>query len=216
MPQVFPRGSNAVARASLIAGAVVAGLIAAVAFFLVRSPYASGVNTPPDQPVPFSHKHHSGGDGIDCRYCHTTVETSPYASVPPTETCMNCHNQIWANSPNLEPVRESWRTGQPIEWTKVHDLPDFVYFNHSIHINKGMGCSTCHGPVNSMNLTWQAQPMNMTWCLNCHSQPEKYIRPKSEIYNVEYEYPADQLTLGHRLVQEYGVERKLSCSVCHR
>ncbi len=216
MPQVFHRSSNAIARLSLLGGAAAAAIVGAVAFYLVRSDYATGAKIPPEQPVPFSHAHHAGGDGIDCRYCHTTVETSSYAGVPPTETCMNCHSQIWTNSPNLALVRQSFQDGDPIEWTRVHDLPDFVYFNHSIHISKGIGCSTCHGDVTTMNLTWQDQPLNMTWCLDCHSQPEKYVRERKDIYDMDYQPPANQMELGHRLVREYGIEKKLSCSVCHR
>jgi len=216
MPQVFNQSSNFLARLTLIGGAATAAAIALVAFMLVRSDYATGANTPPPQPVPFSHKHHSGGDGIDCRYCHTSVEESYYAGIPPTQTCMNCHNQLWANSPNLAPVRDSWQTGQPIQWARVHDLPDFVYFNHSIHVTKGIGCSTCHGDVTQMQLTWQDKPLTMTWCLDCHSQPEKYVRPKEAVYDMAYQAPANQIELGHRLVREYGIESKLSCSTCHR
>ncbi len=216
MPQVFHRSSNTLARLSIFGGGALVAVIAAIAFMVVRSDYATGAHIPLEQPVPFSHLHHSGGDGIDCRYCHTSVETSSFAGIPPTETCMNCHSQLWTTSPNLAPVRQSWQTGNPIPWTRVHDLPDFVYFNHSIHVSKGIGCSTCHGDVTKMNLTWQEKPLNMTWCLDCHSQPEKYVRPRSEIYNMEYQPPANQLELGHQLVRQYGIEKKLSCSTCHR
>lgn len=191
-------------------------MIGAVVYIVARSSYATGQGVPPEQPVPFSHAHHSGGDGIDCRYCHQSAEYSAVAGVPPTETCVNCHKQIWLNSPNLEPVRESARTGQPIEWIRVHDLPDFVYFNHSIHIKKGVGCSTCHGEVNRMQLTWQVAPLNMTWCLECHGAPERFLRPASEIYDMQWTPPANQLEVGRELVRQNDVERKVSCNTCHR
>lgn len=216
MPQVFPRSSNSLARTSIIGAMVTLGLIGAIVYIVARSPYATGQGVPPEQPVPFSHAHHSGGDGIDCRYCHQSAEYSAVAGIPPTETCINCHKQIWLNSPNLEPVRESARTGQPIEWIRVHDLPDFVYFNHSIHIKKGVGCSTCHGEVNRMQLTWQVAPLNMTWCLDCHGEPERFLRPQSEIYNMQWTPPANQLEVGRELVKQNEVNKKVYCSACHR
>jgi hypothetical protein len=138
------------------------------------------------QPVQFSHKHHTGDDGIDCRYCHTAVETSASAGIPPTQTCMNCHSQIWADSPYLEPVRASFRENKPIEWERVHDLPEYAYFNHSIHVAKGVGCSTCHGDVANMPAVYQENTLQMEWCLSCHREPEKFIRPQSEIYNTKW------------------------------
>ena len=156
--------------------------------------------------------------GIDCRYCHSTVEKSAVASVPPTHTCMSCHSQVWTNSPLLEPIRQSYLNGTPVKWNKVYDLPDFVYFNHSIHVQKGIGCDTCHGPVHEMNITYKAQPLSMAWCLDCHRQPEKYIRPKEEVYNYEYKQPKNQLELGEKLVKEYGIrkEQLTDCAICHR
>lgn len=216
MPQVFHRSANSVARLSLLGLAVTAGLVGAIVYIVARSPLVTGQNVPPEQPVPFSHAHHSGGDGIDCRYCHQSAEYSAVAGVPPTETCVNCHKQIWLNSPNLEPVRQSAETGQPIEWVRVHDLPDFVYFNHSIHIKKGVGCSTCHGEVNRMQLTWQVAPLNMEWCVECHSNPEKYLRPRDQIYNMQWVPPADQEERGRELVRQYDVQKKVYCSTCHR
>lgn len=216
MPQVFHRSMNSVARLSLLGAVLTAALIGTIVYVIARSPLATGANVPPEQPVPFSHAHHSGGDGIHCRYCHQSAEQSAVAGVPPTETCLNCHRQIWLDSPNLALVRQSGETGQPISWTRVHDLPDFVYFNHSIHYKKGIGCSTCHGEVNRMQLTWQVAPMNMTWCLDCHGNPEKYVRPRSEIYNMQWQAPPDQEVRGRRLVQEYGIQRKVYCSTCHR
>jgi hypothetical protein len=169
-----------------------------------------------EQPVPFSHQHHVGGVGVDCRYCHTSVEKAAYAGIPPTKTCMNCHSQIWSTSPTLEPVRQSFRSDVSIEWIKVHDLPDFVYFNHSAHVNKGVGCSTCHGRVDLMPLVYQQQSLQMEWCLECHRAPEQFVRPKAEVFNAAYEPPANQLELGRRLVKEYDIHPRTSCSTCHR
>jgi hypothetical protein len=218
MPQVFHRSSNTLARLSLVTvgAVVVSGVL--IGSNLSRSPYVTQVGAPVDQPVPFSHKHHVKELGIDCRYCHNTAETSAVASVPSTHTCMSCHSQVWTNSPLLEPVRQSYLEGKPIEWNKVYDLPDFVYFNHSIHIQKGIGCDTCHGPIHEMNITYKAQPLSMSWCLDCHRQPEKYIRPREEVFNYEYKPPKNQLELGKKLVEEYGIrkEQLTDCSVCHR
>ena len=153
--------------------------------------------------------------GVDCRYCHTSVEKSAFAGLPPTATCMNCHKQIWKDSPMLEPVRESLRTGVPIRWTRVHDLPDFVYFNHSVHIAKGIGCASCHGRVDKMPLMRQDVSLQMEWCLSCHRAPEEHVRPRGEIYNMAWEAD-DRETLGPKLIAEYDVQSLTSCSVCHR
>jgi hypothetical protein len=219
MPQYFSRSANTFARLSILAllGALTAVLV--VSYLIVRSPYETMQNVPREQPVPFSHEHHVGGLGLDCRYCHTTVEYSSFANVPATKICMNCHSQMWATSPMLEPIRESYRTGKSIEWTRVNDLPDYVYFNHSIHIHKGVGCTECHGRVDKMPLTWQAQPLTMEWCLNCHRHPERYVRPRDQVFAMDYALPPDQISLGTRLVLDYHVKsvRDLtSCSTCHR
>jgi hypothetical protein len=169
-----------------------------------------------EQPVPFSHKHHVSGLGIDCRYCHTAVETSSFAGIPPTETCMSCHSQIWFDSPMLEPVRASFQTGRALHWTRVHDLPDFVYFNHSIHLEKGVGCSTCHGRVDQMPLTLAEHSLLMEWCLDCHRMPERFVRPRGYIFRMDWTPPANQLTLGRRLVKEYGIRKLTDCYTCHR
>jgi hypothetical protein len=218
MPQVFHRSSNTLARLSIVTGAALLVSSVLIGSNLSRSPYVTKVGAPVDQPVPFSHKHHVKELGIDCRYCHGTVETSAVASVPPTHTCMSCHSQVWTNSPLLEPIRQSYLNGTPVKWNKVYDLPDFVYFNHSIHVQKGIGCDTCHGPVHEMNITYKAQPLSMAWCLDCHRQPEKYIRPKEEVYNYEYKQPKNQLELGEKLVKEYGIrkEQLTDCAICHR
>jgi hypothetical protein len=178
--------------------------------------YVTEVHNARPQPVPFSHKHHVGELGLDCRYCHTSVEVSSSAGMPPTQTCMACHSQIWTNAAILEPVRASLRDSTPISWTRVNALPDFVYFNHSIHVAKGVGCTTCHGPIAEMNITWRAQSLYMRWCLDCHNAPEKYLRPRSEVFNAFYEPPKDQLELGERLMKEYKVQKLTNCTTCHR
>ncbi len=216
MRQFFPPVANSIARLSIL------GVVLALAFALwagamiVRSPYETRQSEPREQPVPFSHEHHAGGLGIDCRYCHTTVETSSFANIPATKICMNCHSQMWAASPTLDPVRQSYLTGRSIAWTRVHDLPGFVYFNHSIHVHKGIGCSTCHGRVDRMPLTWQAESLRMQWCLDCHRNPERYVRPVDKIFDMDYQPPPDQLALGKRLVLEYDIHNLTSCSTCHR
>ena len=217
MAQVFPKTANEFARASLIVGGLVAATVLGSFFFVwPRSSYMTRQREAREQPVPFYHMHHVGGMGIDCRYCHTSVDKSATAGIPPTKTCMNCHSQIFKESPTLEPVRASFRNGTAIEWVKVHDLPDFVYFNHSAHVNKGVGCTTCHGPVGKMAYIWQEKSLLMEWCLDCHRQPEKYLRPRSEVYSLSYEPPAGQLALGRRLAAEYKVKTSTSCSTCHR
>jgi hypothetical protein len=202
MPQVFHRSMNTIFRAGILGMVLIVAGFALTLTSLFRSAFAIKVNDPIEQPVPFSHKHHVSGLGIDCRYCHVSVETSSFADIPPTETCMTCHSQIWNTAPILEPVRESYRTGQPIQWIRVNDLPDFVYFNHSIHIAKGIGCETCHGPVNQMPLTWKANTLYMEWCLGCHRHPQNYIRPKDQVFTMGYQPPIDQQTLGNQLIKE--------------
>lgn len=216
MPQIFHRSTNTLSKLSIFGALflVAAGLWAALE--INRSPYVTRAGDAREQPVPFSHAHHVGGIGIDCRYCHDTVEVSATAGIPSTKTCMNCHSQIWSQSPMLEPVRESFRTDRSIEWVRVHDLPDFSYFDHSAHVNKGVGCSTCHGRVDQMPLMWQEASLQMEWCLECHRHPERYLRPKAEVFNIAYEPPSDQLALGRRLVKEYGVQTRTGCSTCHR
>jgi hypothetical protein len=216
MSQIFHRSTNTLSKASIFGALFVAAGALWVTLEVNRSPYVTRAFEAREQPVPFSHAHHVGGMGIDCRYCHTSVDKASFAGIPPTKTCMNCHAQVWNQSPTLEPVRASFRNDTSIEWTRVHDLPEFAYFNHSAHVNKGIGCSTCHGRVDQMPLTWQEKSLQMEWCLECHRQPEKYVRPKSEVYNIAYQPPADQLELGRRLVKEYGVRTRTSCSTCHR
>jgi hypothetical protein len=218
MAQVFRPRANTIARGSLaVAGLLV---VAALGLFwaLCRSSYVTRQGIAREQPVPFSHQHHVSGLGIDCRYCHTSVEEGAFAGIPPTQTCMNCHSQIWNDAPMLQPVRDSFRTGDRIKWNRVHDLPDFAYFNHSIHLAKGVGCSTCHGQVDQMPLMWKDKSLFMQWCLDCHREPEKYLRPKEDVFNMNYRAPADQVTLGKELMRRYNVNTEVltSCSTCHR
>ena len=200
----------------MCAGPLLLGGIVLAAYRLDRGALNTDVGKAPDQPVPFSHKHHVGDEGIDCRYCHTSVEVSRSAGLPPTETCMSCHTQIWPDADILKPVRDSWRTGASIEWTRVHDLPDYVYFNHSIHVGKGVGCSTCHGRVDEMPLTYKVNSLFMSWCLDCHRDPAKYVRPRDQVFNTAYEYPPNQRQLGDQLVKDYKIQSLTDCVTCHR
>ena len=202
MSQIFKPSTNTLARVSMFGALFFLLILAWVLVTLNRSSLVTRQGIVLQQPVPFSHDHHVAGLGISCLYCHTTVEESSFAGIPPSATCMNCHKLIWNESPMLEPVRESYRTGRPIEWTRVHDLPDFVYFDHSIHVAKGIGCASCHGRVDQMPLMYQAESLQMEWCLECHRAPERFIRPRAEIYNMEW-VSADQETEGARLIADY-------------
>jgi hypothetical protein len=216
MSQIFHRSTNTIARVSIFGAVfIVAGLLG-LFDEVNRSPWVTQAHVARDQPIQFSHERHVAGNGIDCRYCHTSVEESAFAGIPPTKTCMNCHSEIFARSAYLEPVRESFRSDRSIEWTRVHDLPDFVYFNHSIHVNKGVGCTTCHGQVDRMPLMWQEKSLQMEWCLDCHRNPEIYVRPRSAVFSVDYAAPANQLELGRQLVAQYHIQKLTSCSTCHR
>jgi hypothetical protein len=219
MAQFFKKSANNIARITM----VTVVLLGVVAFYLYttvsRSDWITGRHVERMQPVQFSHKHHVGDDGIDCRYCHTTVETAASAGLPATQTCMNCHSQLFADSEYLEPVRASFRDNKPIEWTRVHDLPEYVYFNHSIHVAKGVGCSTCHGEIDNMPAVYQANTLQMEWCLSCHKDPSQFIRPKSEIFNMQWK--DSNITAERRveLKEEYAIrsrEMLTSCSTCHR
>lgn len=216
--QIFPRYTNVVARSSLFGGVFILAGIGVLAYFYVRSPYVTGVDVATGQPVPFSHQHHVGELGLDCRYCHSSVMVSSSAGMPSTKTCMTCHSQIWSNSAWLIPVQTSWQLGTPIDWVRVYDLPDFVYFNHSIHVTKGVGCETCHGRVDQMPLTWKAESLQMTWCLDCHSEPRRFLRPAEEVLTMGYQPEENQLLLGEKLVDEYHIPvgRLTDCYTCHR
>jgi hypothetical protein len=216
MPQIFRRRTNTLARLTIIGGAGGLLLLGGVLYLLVRSPYVTAAGVPVDQPIPFSHKHHVGDDGIDCRYCHTTAESSSFAGLPTTATCMNCHSQIWAESPALAPVRQSYASGQPISWNRVNQLPDFVYFDHSIHVQKGVACETCHGRVDQMPVVAKAASLQMEWCLECHRNPEQQIRPREEVFTMGWPRPANEAELQQQLKLQYHVESKTDCSTCHR
>lgn len=233
---VFPRWTNYLLLIFVIGG-VGAGLYAPVLVQLGASPRTLAVGYAPVQPVPFSHAQHAGQFGIDCRYCHVGVDKGPHSTIPPTQTCMNCHSslkttamqqdpenpnaQVEVPNPNLAPVFNSWRSGKPVEWIRVHDLGDYAYFNHSAHVNRGVGCVSCHGRVDQMDVVFQAQPLSMAWCLDCHRAPEKHLRPLSEITNLAWKPPVGEQ--GEKLAQElkaqYGIRDvayMTSCSTCHR
>ncbi len=232
MGQFFSPAANTIARFTLLGALVLA--VGSLWFFemMQRSSYYSQRGVVRQQPVPFSHEHHVGGLGIDCRYCHTSVEEASFAGMPPTKTCMNCHAQIWTNANLLEPVRNSYVSGKPIHWKRVNDLPDYVYFDHSIHIHKGIGCNDCHGPVDRMPLMYPAATLQMEWCMNCHRAPEKFLRPTDQVFNMRYQSPTsrypvvvdgktfvDQRKLGDYLSKKYSVRTAqdiTSCSTCHR
>jgi hypothetical protein len=196
MAQIFHRSTNTLSRLSIFGAVFIIAALVIVTGVVIRSPYMTEAQVVREQPAPFSHKHHVSGIGIDCRYCHTSVEDSSFAGIPPTKTCMNCHSQVWADSPTLEPVRASYREERLLEWTRVNDLPDFVYFDHSIHVHRGVQCATCHGPVESMPLTWRENTLFMEWCLDCHRHPERFIE-----------------TAGKNLDSTFKLT---NCSICHR
>jgi hypothetical protein len=225
--QIFHHSTNTIAKVSIFGGLFIVAFSLWVLAEVNRSSYNTGQFIEVQQPVQFSHKHHVGDDGIDCRYCHTTVETSNTAGMPSTKTCMNCHSQIWSESPYLEIVRKSFRENKPIEWARVHDLPDYVYFNHSIHVAKGVGCASCHGRVDEMPAVFQAASLQMEWCLECHREPERFLRDRKDVFKMDYNKPnalaenksAKQLAVGHEKKAEYRVRSSAvltSCSTCHR
>src|SRR5207302_3881905 len=183
MSQIFHRSANSIARVSIFGAVFFVAALGWLFDAVNRSPWVTEASVAREQPIQFSHERHVAGLGIDCRYCHTSVEESSFAGIPPTETCMNCHREIWKDSPMLEAVRESYRSGRPLEWIRVHDLPDFVYFDHSIHVAKGVGCASCHGRVDDMPLTWRVATLQMDWCLDCHRQPERYVRPRERVFD---------------------------------
>lgn len=218
MAQAFTPTANIVVRAGLAITGLTLAAVLGLGMVFYRSPAVTQVGVNKTQPIPFSHQRHVGFNAIDCRYCHSSVEHSTFAGIPATETCMTCHSQILTDAPMLDPVHASWETGESIEWTRVHNLPDFVYFDHSAHVAKGVGCTTCHGPIDEMPLTYKAHTMHMAWCLECHRAPEKYIRPLDKVFDVDWEDGQLSLAEGRRLVEEYGikVEQLSDCSICHR
>ncbi len=217
MPQYFPPIANALAKWTVIGGLIFTILLITTLTVFARTTN-NRVRVPVAQPIGFQHSLHAGELGLDCRYCHTSVEVAATASVPSTETCMTCHSQIRVGAPALQPVVASWEGEIPIRWNRVHDLADFVFFNHSAHINNGVGCGSCHGRVDEMDGIWKAKPMTMGWCLDCHRNPERFVRPRSEVFNMAYEPPANQRELGTELVEAYHIDTdKLpQCSTCHR
>jgi len=216
MSQIFHRSANTLSKLSLFGVLTLVGGLILLAMVLGRSSYVTRQHEYVEQPIQFSHLHHVLDDGIDCRYCHTSVETSAFAGIPPTKTCMNCHSVLFNTEPILEPVRASFRDNKPLTWIRVHDLPDFIYFNHSIHVKKGVGCETCHGRVDQMPLMQQERSLQMEWCINCHRAPEQFVRPRSEITTMNYHPVEPQSTLGPKLVKAYGIQTRTTCSTCHR
>jgi len=216
MPQIFRRSANTLSKVSIFGLLSLVGGLIVLAIVLSRSSYVTRQQIFVEQPLQFSHMHHVTDDGIDCRYCHTSVETSSFAGIPPTKTCMNCHAVLFANAAFLEPVRASFRDNRPLRWVRVHDLPDFVYFNHSIHIKKGVGCETCHGRIDQMPLTYQQNSLLMEWCIDCHRNPAPNLRPRAEITTMGYRPAKDQAELGPELMKAYNVNPPTSCSTCHR
>jgi hypothetical protein len=223
--QFFPTSANTIAKASIVGGLLTLVALGGGGMAFYRSPFVTQVDIAREQVVPFSHRHHVAGLGIDCRYCHTSVEDGAFAGIPSTETCMTCHSQVWTNADLLQPVRDSWLNDEPLHWTRVHDTPDFVYFDHSIHVNKGIGCTECHGRVDQMPLTWKVNTLHMGWCLQCHRNPEKYIRPKEAVFEMAWNPQAYDETrdkkrseFGPELVSKYNIKtgQLENCSVCHR
>lgn len=218
MAQLFKPGANSIAVGCIVALLSLPAVAMAVTYLVWNSPYATNQFLTRDQPVPFSHAHHVGDLGFDCRMCHTGVEKAAFAGVPSTHICMTCHSQLWTNAAVLAPVRDSMATGKPIHWQRVNRVPDYVFFDHGIHVAKGVGCSTCHGPVQSMALMRAQEPLTMGWCLQCHRHPERYVRTKDRVFDMAWQPPVDQQTEGARLVKEYriDVDRLTDCSTCHR
>jgi hypothetical protein len=212
---VFPRWANKTRQLAGVALGVTPVYLTAFIWYGF-SPKTTDVGYMPKQPVPYSHALHVGELGLDCRYCHNTVEKAAHAAIPPTETCMNCHSKVRIDSKKLLPVRESFATGEPIEWIKVHDLPDYAYFNHSAHVTRGIGCVSCHGRIDQMVEVYQHEPLNMGWCLNCHRAPEQHLRPRSEVTNMNWVAPGEQEEFGRKLAEQNQIDPPTDCSTCHR
>jgi hypothetical protein len=216
MAQIFPPSFNTLSRVSIFGAFFFLAAGAWAWSRILRSPYVTQAGVLRAQPVPFSHEHHVGGLGIDCRYCHASVEVSAFAGMPSTKTCMSCHGEIWTDAEMLEPVRASWRDDRSIEWVRVHDLPDFAYFDHSIHLAKGIGCSSCHGPVGTMPLTWRESSLDMEWCLACHREPERNVRPRDRLYDTSFDPASLPIETRRELAAEYRLRHPTDCWSCHR
>jgi hypothetical protein len=216
MAQIFQPSADLVLR--LAALSLVLGLAGGLLVWHGSLASQAPLGQPVEQPVPFSHKHHVGEVGIDCRYCHTSVEEASYAGIPPTRTCMTCHSRLFTGAPMLAPVRQSLTRDQPLHWNRVHVLPDFVYFDHGIHVHQGVGCVTCHGRVDRMPLTYRAEPLTMRWCLDCHRDPAPRVRPRAHVFDMDWQFPDDADAPGRQLMDAYGIrtDRLTDCSVCHR
>lgn len=214
MSQIFPKKANVMPLLSL-AGALVGGVVVIFFIWYYFSPEFTDVGYAPEQPVPYSHRLHVGELGMDCRYCHTTVDVSAEANVPATETCMNCHNQIQTESLDLLPVRESWATGKAVEWVKIHQFPDYARFSHAIHVNNGVGCETCHGRVDKMEVVELVEPLSMGWCLECHREPELYLRPDEEVTTMGFVQPSEFVQRNLERIQHEGIQPPTDCSACH-
>jgi hypothetical protein len=212
---VFPRWANKTRQLAGVALGVTPIYIIAFVWYGF-SPKTTDVGYMPEQPVPYSHALHVGELGLDCRYCHNTVEQAAVAAIPPTETCMNCHNMVRTDSEKLLPMRESFESGQPVPWVKVHDLPDYAYFNHSAHVTRGVGCVSCHGRVDQMVEVYQQEPLSMGWCLDCHRAPEKNLRPPDQVTNMSWSAPGDPVEYGTKLAEQNNIDPPTDCSTCHR
>lgn len=217
MSSIYPKWANSVFWAVTgITAATVVG-IPITLMVLVRTDYVTGRKMEYEQPIQFDHRHHVLDDAIDCLYCHYMADRSPHAGVPPTELCMNCHGQIWHDAPMLEPLRQSFFDGLPIAWRRVHELPDFVFFNHQVHIHRGIGCVSCHGRVDRMPAVHAIATLDMDWCLDCHTAPERFLRPLDRITDMTWEPPLqEQLQIGARLKEEMDIQPPLHCTACHR
>ena len=212
---IFPKWANKVPR--LILGGVLTTVVAIIGIFWYwLSPEHTDVGYEPEQPIPYSHRLHVGELGLDCRYCHTEVDKGAHATIPPTETCMNCHKIIKTDSPHIKKIHESYATNTPIEWVKVHNTPDYAYFNHSRHVNSGVSCVSCHGRVDQMEVVRQVEPLSMAWCLECHRAPEKHLRPKDKVTDLGWESGEDPLEMGRKLREKYNINPREDCSTCHR
>lgn len=216
MPQIFHPSMNTLSRVSIFGFVFFVALACGVGWLLARSPYQTGVGVVRMQPIPFSHEHHVGDIGIDCRFCHHTVETQATAGMPSTEVCLNCHSVLFQDSPILELVHESERSGRPIEWTRVHDLADYVYFHHGVHVKAGIGCASCHGEVDEMPLMYRTETLHMEWCLDCHRHPERHVRPREAVFDLKWTRDALPAGEAERLVDAHDVQNRTQCSYCHR